>query len=84
MLLDLIRPVCPACNGNGGHMSGYYEPEFSGCECCNPDEDNEDDITRVWRWHWWLYRFRIWREERRLDRWIEKQEREMEREERIR
>jgi hypothetical protein len=54
-------------------MSGYYEPEFSGCECCNPDEHNEDDTTRVWRWSWWLFQLLQWRERRRLDRWIDKQ-----------
>jgi hypothetical protein len=72
-LRKIIRPDCPNCNGAGGFMSGYYEPEFSGCRCCNPDEGNEDDITRVWRWRWWIFRFREWREMRRLDRWIDQQ-----------
>jgi len=72
-LWTLIRPPCPHCDGKGGFMEGYYEPEFSGCRCCNPDERNEDTTTRVWRWHWWAFCFNEWRELRRLDRWIEQQ-----------
>lgn len=73
MISELLRPACPNCDGKGGFMSGYYEPEFSGCSCCNPDERNEDDPTRVWRWSWWLFLFQEWRERRRLDRWIDEQ-----------
>lgn len=72
-LADLIRPICPCCEGKGGFMDGYYEPEFSGCRCCNPDEDCDDEITRVWRWQWWMFRLAEWREMRRLDKWIDQQ-----------
>jgi hypothetical protein len=67
-LRNLIQPVCPACNGAGGGMCGYYEPEFYGCDCCNEDEDNEAEITRVWRWRWWGHRYRLWQDERYYDR----------------
>ncbi len=76
-LYDLVRPVCWHCNGRGGFMDGYFEPEFSGCQCCNPDEENEDKITRVWRWRWWIFRYKMWR----ADRWIDKQMAKIEREE---
>lgn len=61
---DLFRPICPHCDGKGGFMSGYYEPEFSGCSCCNEDEQREEDVVRVWRWQWWLHQYRMWQEER--------------------
>lgn len=69
-LRNLIRPVCPNCDGKGGHMDGYYQPEFSECDCCNPMGDNEQEPTRVWRWRWWQHRVWLWREERRWDRMI--------------
>lgn len=72
-LWELFRPECPHCDGKGGFMSGYYEPEFIGCECCNCDERNEADPTRVWRWQWWAFHFRQRREARRLDRWVDEQ-----------
>jgi hypothetical protein len=75
-LLHLFRPICPLCDGEGGGMSGYYEPEFYGCRCCNAEEDNEAEPTRVWRWHWWAFRFAMWREERRFDKMIEADEHE--------
>lgn len=28
---------CPCCKGKGGHMSGYYEPEWSECSYCDED-----------------------------------------------
>ncbi len=52
-LWRLIRPACPHCEGKGGFMDGYYEPEWSGCRCCDPDEERMDEpVTHVWRWHW--------------------------------
>jgi hypothetical protein len=69
----MLRIVCPACNGDGGEMSGYYEPEFSECQCCNERGDNEEEVTRVWRWRWWWFRFNQWRADRALDRWIEQE-----------
>lgn len=73
LLWQLIRPDCPNCDGKGGFMDGYYQPEFSGCRCCNEDERNEDPVTRVWRWQWWLFQFSQWRERRRIDKWIDQQ-----------
>ena len=52
-------------------MDGYYEPEFYGCRCCNQDEDSEENPTRVWRLHWWMFRLKEWRAAKRLDRWID-------------
>ena len=75
-LLGLIYPVCPACDGEGGATTGYYEPEFSECECCNWWLYNEAKVTRVWRWWWWLHRYREWQAERHLDKQIEQWERE--------
>jgi hypothetical protein len=69
-LLSTIKPICPFCNGNGGAMSGYWQPEFDACECCNPNDDHEEEIVRVWRWRIWLHRFEIWRENRIFDRMI--------------
>lgn len=56
-------------------MSGYYEPEFYGCRCCNSDEDNDDKVTHVWRWHWWSFRFNEWRAQRAIDKWVEQETR---------
>jgi hypothetical protein len=78
LFLDLMRPVCGFCDGRGGFTSGYYEPEWSGCPCCDPKEERMDEpVTRVWRWQWWAFRFREWRH----DRWIEKQMAKSDREE---
>jgi hypothetical protein len=69
-LYGLIRPVCPHCDGKGGAVSGYYEPEWSGCRCCDPDEARIDEPVpvRVWRWHLWRY----WLDQRRDERHWEK------------
>lgn len=73
-MIGFIRPICPFCEGKGGFVDGYYEPEFSGCRCCDPNEERMDEpVTRVWRWQWWLFRYREWREARRLDKWIDQQ-----------
>lgn len=74
ILSQMIWPECPHCKGEGGFMDGYYEPEWSGCRCCDPKEERMDEpVTRVWRWHWWLFRFAEWREMRRIDKWIDQQ-----------
>lgn len=78
-LYGLVRPICPDCDGSGGGMSGYYQPEFYGCRCCNEDEDNEDEVTRVWRWQWWAYRIEQWKHDRWIERHMMSQE-ELERE----
>ena len=26
---------CPCCKGEGGAMTGYYEPEWDDCNCCS-------------------------------------------------
>lgn len=67
-LYGLIRPICPQCRGQGG-FKNYYGDDWSGCHCCNPEEDNEDTITRVWRWRWWAYLHEM----RQLDKWVDKQ-----------
>jgi hypothetical protein len=73
-IADWIRPACPHCEGTGGFTDGYYEPEWSGCRCCDPDETRMDEpVTHVWRWQWWAFQFREWREMRRLDKWIDQQ-----------
>ena len=66
--LNLLRPACPHCSGEGGFTSGYYQPEWSGCELCNKREDNDDQPTRVWRWQWWRFRFHLWHADRLFDR----------------
>jgi hypothetical protein len=73
-LYGLIRPICPHCDGQGGGMSGYYEPEWSGCRCCDPDEKRIDDPLpmRIWRWHLWLFNREQRREDARLDRWCDR------------
>lgn len=73
-LRNLIRPVCQCCDGKGHHQA-YYEPEYYGCRCCNPNEDREEPVTRVWFWQAWWQRFDDWREERRIDRLIREDKR---------
>lgn len=72
----LFRPICPACNGEGGAMSGYYEPEFSECGCCYPDRWYEDsNPTHVWRWRAWVWRYQQRRTERHWNKIYEEDER---------
>lgn len=80
-LYSLIRPICPHCHGEGGGMSGYYEPEWSGCRCCDPDERRMDDPTpmRVWRWHLWRFNYAERREAERLDRYCDRESDKMDR-----
>lgn len=75
-IAGLIYPVCPACKGEGGGMSGYYQPEFVECMCCNESLYNEDDPTRVWRWRWWRFKFREWKYNRAMERQIAEWERD--------
>jgi hypothetical protein len=78
-MMHVLHPVCPHCLGEGGHMSGYYEPEFYGCRCCNPDEENENNPTRVWRWKWWVFQLSEWRAARRMDKWVDSEVEKMRR-----
>lgn len=74
-LLGIFRPVCPACDGEGGSMSGYYEPEFSECSCCYEDPWwEESNPTRVWRWRTWKWRYAEWRNKRHWERLYSEQE----------
>jgi len=44
------RPIikCPICDGEGGAMSGYYEPEWSECPCCYKHWVNAVDWGVTW------------------------------------
>src|SRR5262245_23316032 len=48
-LIIWLHPVikCPLCKGQGGAMAGYYEPEWTECECWNDWRDLEDR-GRAW------------------------------------
>lgn len=75
-LLGIVRPTCPACEGEGGAMTGYYEPEFSECMCCYYDRWYDDsNPTRVWRWQAWAHRYQEWRTARHWDRIYAEEER---------
>lgn len=67
-LYGLIRPICPQCAGKGG-FTNYYGDDWSGCSVCNPEEDNEEPVTRVWRWRWWAHLYEM----RQLDKWVDRQ-----------
>ena len=67
-LRDLIYPVCPQCDGAGG-SEGYFGGDWTGCFCCNPDEDREEPIVRIWFWQVWRNRYNLWQ----LDRWVDSQ-----------
>lgn len=66
-IYNLIRPICPLCGGTGGAISGYYEPEWSECRLCNPDDEREEKIIRIWFWDIWRHN----QEMRELDKWCE-------------
>jgi hypothetical protein len=69
---DIMRPVCPRCDGSGGsegYYGGYYGGDWTGCSLCNPNEDREETIVRIWFWRIWLHRIEMWR----LDRWVDRQ-----------
>ena len=65
---DLIRPICPHCKGSGGN-EGYYGGDWTGCSLCNPQEDREEPIVRVWFWQIWRHYYDMWK----LDRWVTRQ-----------
>jgi hypothetical protein len=52
------RPLikCPFCQGKGGAMSGYYEPEWSECGECFRFWDDLDDHG----WPWFVGRLPVW------------------------
>lgn len=64
----IFRPVCPQCDGSGG-SEGYYGGDWTGCSCCNPEEDREEPVTRIWFWQVWRHRYEIWQR----DRWVDRQ-----------
>jgi len=73
---NLFRPVCPACEGKGGEISGYYEPEFSECGCCYEDRwYGDSNPTRVWRWRRWTWRYQEWRTARHWESLYAEEER---------
>jgi hypothetical protein len=78
-LRNLIRPPCPQCEG----AAGFHDPyggDWSGCSCCNPNEDREEEYVRVWFWQVWRYRYDLWK----LDRWVDREVAKMEAEDGIR
>lgn len=36
---------CPHCDGKGGGVEGYYEPEWFECPCCNEDGEGTGKVT---------------------------------------
>jgi hypothetical protein len=65
---DLIYPICPECDGTGG-SEGHYGGDWTGCFCCNQDEDREDPIVRIWFWQVWRHHYEMWK----LNRWVDRQ-----------
>lgn len=49
-LIARHRPffTCPFCRGNGGAMSGYYEPEWCECSACWPRWEGLEDHGMKW------------------------------------
>lgn len=49
-MLAKHRPfiTCPFCDGKGGAMSGYYEPEWSECRECYPHWEPLTDCGPEW------------------------------------
>jgi hypothetical protein len=71
IIQNIIRPICPHCDGTGGsnnYCNDYYG-DWSGCSCCNSNEDREEPIIRIWFWQVWLYEYELWK----LDRWVTRQ-----------
>lgn len=58
------RPLltCPLCKGRGGEVSGYYEPEWSECDC-EPHWDQLEDAGMTWCVGrlpvWWWVRVKV-------------------------
>lgn len=65
---SVFHPVCAACGGEGG-SSGYYGDDWCGCYVCNPNEDNEDAVTRVWPWRLLYMKYQDWK----MNRWVDQQ-----------
>jgi hypothetical protein len=66
-LWDLVHPICPWCQGEGGGTD--YWGEWSGCYLCNPEEDREEKVVRIWFWEIWRQWYRDWK----LNRWVDQQ-----------
>ena len=54
------RPVmvCPFCEGRGGEVSGYYEPEWTECWSCHEHWDALDELGVRWavgRMPFWMW-----------------------------
>ena len=79
-MFNLIRPICPECDGEGGRMSGYYQPEWSECGLCNPDGTVDEPVARVWFWQVWRWRYHLWRMDRRIMSEMDREAKEFERE----
>lgn len=60
VLRDRCWIKCPACGGDGGEMSGYYEPEWTECWACYAAWEEAEDHGVDWsvgrlgpvRWIW--------------------------------
>ena len=72
--LPVLR--CPACHGDGGRMSGYYEPEWDECEHCWPPAkwlifyDQEWAIGRIHPLRWPRVRLAVRTGHRTFSGWI--------------
>jgi hypothetical protein len=53
---------CPICAGQGGEISGYYEPEWSDCLCCDGAGRATSQQVQAYR-----------DQEARMDAWVEEQ-----------
>ena len=74
LIHDVICPPCPECGGEGGGKD--YFGEWSGCKCCNPNEDREEKTVRIWFWQVWMWEYKLWK----LDRWVDKEVAKMKKE----
>lgn len=52
--------TCPVCDGAGGAMEGYYEPEWSECSSCWHYWETLDDYG-IERFNGRLSLFQLWR-----------------------
>jgi hypothetical protein len=73
-LYNLIRPICPHCQGSGG-FNNYWGDDWDGCSCCNPEENREEAVIRIWFWQWWRFRYERRQEGQWTDRQIAEEER---------
>ncbi len=67
-IMDILHPICPQCDGTGG-SEGYYGGDWTGCFCCNQNEDREEPIVRIWFWQVWRHHYEMWK----LNRWVDRQ-----------